>query len=317
MEATEIATHAYEAALVDEPCKDENAKEMLKDIQIFSLVLKSAFPEYGEYSIEEIAGRIQYFKGIRPDPGDPHRFLDQRVDGSNPEVITPDRVKTIYDSLTVIQDMVTDILYFVFMEVNTRTPPADVLVGRDLFYIAREITRQKSEPFGMDKNYKGLKPVKSLWILPFSSRLGVLKKCFRTEYTGEKDTYIRMVMEGFEGMVDSQIVFLNKEWENSSDKTVLALGQLFDSDRKKAIRFMEKEGVKMTRMIETATQEYYDTHFYALGKKERRQVKEYQAQLADQKQQLADKDQQLAAKDRYIRMLEEQLEKAKNNSHAS
>lgn len=311
MEATEIATHAYEAALVDEPCKDENAKEMLKDIQIFSLVLKSAFPEYREYSIKEIAGRIQYFKGIRPDPADPDRFLDQLVDGSNPEVITPDHVKTIYDSLTVIQDMVTDILYFVFMEVNTRTPPADVLVGRDLFYIAREIARQKSEPFGMDKNYRGLKPVKSLWILPFSSSLGVLKKSFRTEYTGEKDTYIRLVMEAFEGMVDSRIVFLNKEWENSSDKTVQALGRLFDSDRKKAIRFMEKEGVKMTRMIETATEDYYATHFYTLGKKERRQVKEYLTQLAEQKRQLADKDQQLAAKDQYIRMLEEQLEKAK------
>ncbi|WP_302593779.1 hypothetical protein [Faecalibaculum rodentium] len=156
----------------------------------------------------------------------------------------------------------------------------------------------------MDKNYRGLKPVKSLWILPFSSSLGVLKKSFRTEYTGEKDTYIRLVMEAFEGVVDSRIVFLNKEWENSSDKTVQALGRLFDSDRKKAIRFMEKEGVKMTRMIETATEDYYATHFYTLGKKERRQVKEYLTQLAD-------KDQQLAAKDEYIKILEEQLEKAK------
>ena len=96
-------------------------------------------------------------------------------------------------------------------------------------------------------------------------------------------------MEAFEVMVDSRIVFLNEQWENSRDKTVLALGRLFDSDRKKAIRFMETEGVKMTRMIETATQDYYDTHFYTLGKKERRQVKEYQTQLADQKRQLADK----------------------------
>ena len=124
------------------------------------------------------------------------------------------------------------------------------------------------------------------------------------EYTGEKDTYIRHVMEAFEVMVDSRIVFLNEQWENSRDKTVLALGRLFDSDRKKAIRFMETEGVKMTRMIETATQDYYDTHFYTLGKKERRQVKEYQTQLADQKR-------QLAAKDQYIKILEEQLEKAK------
>lgn len=131
------------------------------------------------------------------------------------------------------------------------------------------------------------------------------------ECTGEKDTYIRHVMEAFEGMVDSRIVFLNEQWENSRDKTVLALGRLFDSDRKKAIRFMETEGVKMTRMIETATQDYYDTHFYTLGKKERRQVKEYQTQLADQKRQLADQKRQLAAKDQYIKILEEQLEKAK------
>lgn len=67
----------------------------------------------------------------------------------------------------------------------------------------------------------------------------------------------------------------------------------------------------MTRMIETATEDYYATHFYTLGKKERRQVKEYLTQLAEQKRQLADKDQQLAAKDEYIKILEEQLEKAK------
>lgn len=97
------------------------------------------------------------------------------------------------------------------------------------------------------------------------------------EYTGEKDTYIRHVMEAFEVMVDSRIVFLNEQWENSRDKTVLALGRLFDSDRKK----------------------------------ERRQVKEYQTQLADQKWQLADQKRQLAAKDQCIKILEEQLEKAK------
>ncbi|WP_276924633.1 hypothetical protein [Faecalibaculum rodentium] len=63
----------------------------------------------------------------------------------------------------------------------------------------------------MDKNYRGLKPVKSLWILSFSSSLGVLKKSFRMEYTGDKNPYIRHVMEAFEGMVDSRIVFLNRE----------------------------------------------------------------------------------------------------------
>ena len=75
--------------------------------------------------------------------------------------------------------------------------------------------------------------------------------------------------------------------------------------------------MKVTRMIETATQDYYDTHFYARGEKERRQVKEYQTQLADQKRQLADQKQQLAAKDQYIKMLEEQLEKAKKQESFS
>jgi hypothetical protein len=48
-----------------------------------------------------------------------------------------------------------------------------------------EASNQSCLGFGMDKNYRGQKLVKSLWILPFSSSLGVLKKSFHLEYTGE------------------------------------------------------------------------------------------------------------------------------------
>ena len=292
-----LSGYAHEAAFTDEPCRDENAKEMLKDIQIFSLVLKSAFPEYHSFSIPEIAGRIQYFKGLRPDPEDPESFLDQTLDLSNPETITPDRRKTIYDNLVVIQDMITETLYFVIVEVNTSTPPPDNLVGRDLTYIARAISRQRADPFGMKKDYSGLKPVKCLWILPLSSRVGVLKKHFETEYAGEKDAYIRSVMSASRKMVDSRIVFLNDGWQNSVDETVQALGHLFDTDRKKAIRYMEKEGVKMTRTIEIATEDYYTRHFRTLGRKEQ---KEIERQLADLNRQIAEKDRQLADRDKSI-----------------
>ncbi len=164
-ETIEITTHAYDAAITEDPYRDENAKELLQDIQIYALVLKKTFSEYRPFSIQEIASRIQYFKGVHPDPSDPDAMLDQTVDLSSPEVIAPDGTRTIYDNLVVIQDMITDQLYFVHMEVNSKTLPPEILVNRDLSYLARAVYRQRSDPYGMRKDYSGLKAVKSLWIL--------------------------------------------------------------------------------------------------------------------------------------------------------
>lgn len=284
-ETIEITTHAYDTAIAEDPYRDENAKELLQDIQIFALVLKKTFSEYKPFSIQEIASRIQYFKGVCPDPADPEAFLDKSVDLSNPEVITPDGTKTIYDNLVVIQDMVTDQLYFVHMEVNSKTLPPEILVNRDLSYLAREIYRQRSDPYGMKKNYVGLKAVKSLWILPISSRLGILKKRFVTEYIREEDDCISTVRSRSEMMIDSRIVFLNEGWHNSGDGTIQALGHLFDSDRKKAIDFMEREGVKMTRTIEAATENYYDHHFRTLNRRDRKAALEAQKQIREYEKQ--------------------------------
>lgn len=86
-------------------------------------------------------------------------------------------------------------------------------------------------------------------------------------------------------MIDSRIVFLNEGWHNSGDGTIQALGHLFDSDRKKAIDFMEREGVKMTRTIEAATENYYDHHFRTLNRRDRKAALEAQKQIREYEKQ--------------------------------
>ncbi len=114
-----------------------------------------------------------------------------------------------------------------------------------------------------------------------------------TEYTGEEDGYISAIRNLSEKMIDSRIVFLNERWQNSGNETLQALGHLFDSDRKKAIGFMEKEGVKMTRMIEAATDDYYDWHFRTLNRKDRKAALEAQKQNREYRQILAGKESEL------------------------
>jgi len=59
--------------------------------------------------------------------------------------------------------MITDQLYFVQLDVNLRELSPEVLCGRSLNYIASIILRQRGLPFGMSRDYKGLKPIKALW----------------------------------------------------------------------------------------------------------------------------------------------------------
>lgn len=310
MEESEIiAMHALEAIQAEIPMSDGAAKEMLRDIQIFSLILKYSFAEYSGFTVAEIASRIQYFKGIRPDPDDPEGFLDQMVDASDPEANIPGSGKSIYDNFVVIQDMITDQLYFVQLDVNLRELSPEVLCGRSLNYIASIILRQRGLPFGMSRDYKGLKPIKALWILPLSRRLGVWEGEFRTGWSGCPDDYITELNGLVENMIEWKVVFLNHGWHNSDEEIIQVLGHLFDTETEETIEYLKKEGIKMTRQIPGVVQEYYKKYgrpFVTLSD-------EANENYILMKQEVVRKDEEIKSMNEKIALLEAELAKLKGS----
>ncbi|WP_305084422.1 hypothetical protein [uncultured Faecalibaculum sp.] len=252
-----VRTNARQVAATDRPASDSGAKAMLHDKQIISLVLKRTCNEYAGFSVRQISSRIQEMFRISLNVENDLEALNEKVETMDPSVTAAGEGTTINDQAYLIQDMESEQLYVVVMEVNNGLGSADVMGNRDLYYVSRTICSQRNRINGMNTAYEGLKPVKVVWIYPSAGFSDVVRCRLQAEAEIGQYPKVKQLCDHLGFMVDNTLVFIGPEWDNADNETINGLGHIFrNKDRQMALACMEKEGVVMSAEVVNATNEY-------------------------------------------------------------
>ena len=140
--------------------RDRLAKKFLSNVYVIAKVLRTCVPAFQTMSDDEIISCI----GNSTEDN-----KSNTVRGMNVEENSEEKSKIIYDLLFAINYPNSDKCFYLNIEMQKESMGREVLLYRGIYYVARLIARQKNVEF-MKDNYKAMREVYSVWILPFESK---------------------------------------------------------------------------------------------------------------------------------------------------
>lgn len=259
----------------DQPWSDLQAKSLIAYLPVIALTLKTIYPDYRKYSLEQISQNIQ--------PGDSSIPLEERKTFmENSEQIFGEYGRLHYDILSWIRDMETqeDILINIELQLTSLTPQK--LYNRLLAYLAQMIAFQKNNDRGfLNDRYEDLKPMRTLWIFPrarqnlhihlnetVQNALDLLEK--ERGPKGLPETEKDMIRHLLK-TIDIRLIFVDPDDLDTikSDKVLTFVFQLFgQTDRRETIAYVQKEGIALEKEF-LERMDRYEYCLMGLDKEER------------------------------------------------
>lgn len=140
---------------------DGNAKKLLSHKTVLARIIKETMEEFKNSSYEEIVNAIEGQPQVARVPVNPGEVIT----GLPTENYIPNEEKITYDvRFTILAPDRTDVRFIVDIEAQKDFHPGYNIVGRGVYYCARELSAQKGTEFN-HSDYDNIKKVYSIWLI--------------------------------------------------------------------------------------------------------------------------------------------------------